>query len=274
MVVTAVEESGSLRVSPSGGLYPWKLGEGAVDVLGDVQTLVGVLSMGSGHAPNLEKRPIEWESVFIRTGLSKEAVNDAGVRPGTPAVPAAARRGPVIFGDPHDPMIGAWTFDNRVSVVAVLRMLATLREEEIEPAHPWMVAFTTHEETGCHGAKSLAHRLRAEVVFAIDGCPIMPGIDVALDGRLGIRSKDPVAIYDQRLLRQALCVAERANVALEPIVYARSSTEAAQIFAMGGAARVASLGAVRANSHGYEVMRHATFDNLTRLLVDLVQERF
>src|SRR5437764_2393602 len=50
MVVTRIESDGSLRVDRSGGLYPWKIGECPIEVLGDDQTIIGVLSMGSTHS--------------------------------------------------------------------------------------------------------------------------------------------------------------------------------------------------------------------------------
>ena len=35
MVVTRIEANGDLGITRSGGLYPWKLGEGPVEILGD-----------------------------------------------------------------------------------------------------------------------------------------------------------------------------------------------------------------------------------------------
>src|SRR5438128_1154743 len=46
MVVTRIEADGSLRVDRSGGLYPWKHGEGPVEILGDTGSITGILSMG------------------------------------------------------------------------------------------------------------------------------------------------------------------------------------------------------------------------------------
>ena len=51
LVVTKVREDGNLEVARNGGLYPWKLGETPVEVLGDGETILGVLSMGSLHIP-------------------------------------------------------------------------------------------------------------------------------------------------------------------------------------------------------------------------------
>ncbi|RYG49414.1 peptidase M42, partial [bacterium] len=49
MMVRAVEPSGRLRVAPLGGLHPWKLGEGPVEVLGSQARIAGALSFGAIH---------------------------------------------------------------------------------------------------------------------------------------------------------------------------------------------------------------------------------
>jgi putative aminopeptidase FrvX len=59
MIVKRVEPGGTLRVTPLGKMYPGNFGLGQVAVLGDQQTLMGVLSVGSEHTTK-ESRQI-WE---------------------------------------------------------------------------------------------------------------------------------------------------------------------------------------------------------------------
>ena len=128
LVVTAIEPAGSLRVDRSGGLMPWKIGEGPVEVLGDSASVIGVLSMGSTHTAN-GADGVTWADVRVITGLSSDQLAEAGVRPGSTGTVTRDRRGPVIFGDPADPLVGAWTFDDRMGVVALLRLLETMKKE-------------------------------------------------------------------------------------------------------------------------------------------------
>ncbi len=267
LVVTSIESGGSLRVDRSGGLYPWKLGEGPVDIIGDHQTLTGVFSMGSTHTPSVSDKAITWEQVRILTGLSPEQLKAAGIRPGSPAVPIRQVRGPVVFGDPDDPLVGAWTFDDRMGVVALLSMLDTLKRSAVKPVLPTIIAFTVHEEGGGHGAKALAHHLKPEIVISIDGCPIPPGAPLKLDGRPGIWSKDSLTTYDQHLLRALCKAATEAGTELQPVVFSRAASDASMVYAAGGAQRVACFGHVRENSHGYEVARLSVFDNVVKTLV-------
>jgi putative aminopeptidase FrvX len=271
MVVTAVEDDGSLRVDRSGGLYPAKIGEGPVEIVGDDDIVPGVLSMGSMHRPDAASRQIKWEDVRILTGLTPAQLRQAGVRPGSTAVPARSRCGPVLLGDEEDPLVAAWTFDDRMGVVALLRLLEALRGEGITPAVPTLVCFTVHEEGGCHGAKVLAQRERPEVFIAIDGCPMPPGSGLALDGRPATWSKDSGTHFDQGLVR-ALCSAARAaGTELYTPVYSAAASDATAVYAVGAAERVATVGHVRENSHGFEVARLSVFDNLLATLVQFIR---
>jgi putative aminopeptidase FrvX len=270
IVVTQIESDGSLRVDRSGGLYPWKIGEAPFEVLGDAETVVGVLSMGSTHTPEAAEKVPSWSDVRVLTGLSPEQLRAAGVRPGTTAVPIREMRGPVLFGDPADPLIGAWTMDDRMGMVALLRLLERLRQEALTPLHPTLIAFTIHEEGGGHGAKVLAQRERPEVFVSVDGCPMPPDTPLKLDGRPGIWSKDRLTHYDQRLLRAFCRAAERAGTELQPVVFDRAASDASMVYSVGAAQRVACLGHVRENSHGYEVARLSVFDNVVRTLVEFV----
>ena len=270
MVVTAIKPTGELLVDRSGGLFPWKLGEGPVEVLGDNGTIVGVLSMGSTHSPNAASQSVTWQDVSILTGLSPVQLAEVGIRPGSTAVPTRTVCGPVIFGDPADPLVGAWTFDDRMGVVALLRLLQTLKTEAITPLYPTLVAFTVHEEGGGHGAKVLAHREQPEIFIGIDGCPMPPGTTLALDSRPGIWSKDRLTHYDQRLVRDLSQAAKNAGTALQPVVFAQAASDASLVYSTGGAPRAACFGHVRENSHGYEVAKLSVFDNVVSTLVNFV----
>ncbi len=270
MVVTRIEANGDLRVDRSGGLYPWKLGEGPVEILGDRDTCTGVLSMGSTHTPGAGSQSPTWSTVWVKTGLSVEQLKEAGVRPGSAVLPVRQRRGPVFFGDPADPLVGAWTLDDRMGVVALLRLLQALKEGDIRPHHSMLIAFTVHEENGGQGAKVLAQRERPEVFIAVDGAPIPPGTPLQLDGRPAIWSKDRLGHYDQRLIGELMGFAVQVGTELQPVVYQSAASDASLVSYAGAAPRVACLGHVRENSHGFEVARLSVFDNLLDVLVAFV----
>ncbi len=266
MTVHSIEPDGALRVERLGGLFPWKLGESPVQVLGDVTPVVGILSMGAGHG-SAGERALQWGDVRVITGRTPDQLAAAGVRPGSPAVPTRAMRGPLLLGDPADPLIAAWTFDDRMGVVTLLRLLEDAARTGWQPAAPTIVAFTVQEEVGGLGAKVLAQRERPAVFIAVDGSPITPGAPLALDGRPGLWTHDRLAPYDPRLIRDLMAAARAVGTAAQPVAYTVSASDASLVYAAGATARIACFGHVRANSHGYEVARLAVFDNVLRTLV-------
>ena len=161
MVVTNIGDDGSLSVNRSGGLKPWKHGEGPVTILGDEEDITGVLSMGSTHTKGESDKAIAWDQVRVMTGLSPAQLAAAGIRPGSTAVPVQAGRGPVVFGDPADPMVAAWTFDDRMGCVAQLRLLEILAETGGRAKAPTVILFTVREEEGGFGARDLADPVEA-----------------------------------------------------------------------------------------------------------------
>jgi putative aminopeptidase FrvX len=270
MVVTSIDSSGDLSVTKSGGLYPWKLGEGPLDIFGDYDTIQGVLSMGSTHTTNSADQTIFWKDVRVITGLSPTQLKDAGVRPGTPALPIQERRGPVIFGDRADPLVGAWTFDDRMGCVTLLHLLNKVKEKNITPKNPSIIAFTTQEETGGHGAKYLARSTNPEVFVAVDGSPIPPETKLKIDGRPGIWSKDRIAHYDQELIRLFSEAAIRAGTELQPAIFEAAASDASLAAYALGVPKIACIGHVRENSHGFEVARLSVFQNLLNTLIQFI----
>lgn len=270
-VVTAVAADGTLQVAASGGLLPWKLGESPVQILGDRETITGVLAMGSTHGGKLGERAITWEDVHILTGLTPAQLQVKGVRVGSAGVPVPEMRGPFVFGDMADPLVAAWTFDDRAGVMTLLRLMARLKEEGIRPYHPTLIAFVTSEEIGGHGAKHLAQRQQPTVFVAVDGAPIPAGVPLQIDGRPAIWSKDRLATYDQKLLRQFCQAALAVGTELQTAVYDGAASDASLLAYAGLAPRIACVGHVRENSHGYEVARLSVFDHLLETLVQFIK---
>ena len=270
MVITSVNHDGSLCADRSGGLHPWKLGETPVDIIGDQGTVQGVLSFGSTHRPDV-KGPGGWRDWRILTGLSTAQLSRKGIRPGSTAAPVRAIRGPFEFGDPKDPLVAAWTFDDRAGVATLIRLLEAIKKQRVKPQYPTIIGFTVHEEGGCHGAKVLADRERPEFFVAVDGCPMPPEAPLTLDGTPGVWSKDTLVHFDQRVIKGLMTAARQAGTRLQPVVYSGAASDASYVYSTGGAPRVATVGIVRENSHGYEVTRVRVFDNLLKTLLQFVK---
>ena len=270
MVVTEVQDDGTLCVDRSGGLLPHKIGERPVEVLGDSGSVTGVLSYGTGHVAAADKA-ITWNQVRVLTGLSKVQLKAKGIRTGSTAVPITEGRGPLVFGDPAAPMIGAWTMDDRAGVALLLQLLRRMKEQQLRPPVSAIFAFTIHEEGGCHGAKVLAHREKPSIFIAVDGCPWMPGIGVTVSDQPTAFTKDLLAHYDQRLIRTFAEAARNAGTELQTAVLSAAYSDASAVYNTGGAPRVGIIGHTRFNSHGFEVARLGVFPRVLDTLVALIK---
>jgi putative aminopeptidase FrvX len=272
LVVTGIDADGSLQVTRSGQLWPYKIGETAVDIIGDGEPVPGIVSMGSGHGTEAASRVVSWSDVRVLTGLTPRQLAERGVRIGSSAVPAAGSRGPLLLGDAADPMIAAWTLDDRGGLCVLLRLLEKLNRGRVIPYRPTVVAFTVHEEGGCHGAKLLAHRERPEIFLAVDGCPVRPGMQVTVDDRPAIWSMDAKAQYDQRLVRSLLESGRAVGVECQTVILEGAYSDASSVYDVGAAPRVGIIGHPRHNSHGFECARLGVFENVARVLEQFVQQ--
>jgi putative aminopeptidase FrvX len=275
VVVTAIEGNGDLKVAPSGGFVPCKLGERQMEIVSDKpENITGLFSMGSAHTKAAREGSWApgWDDVRIKTGLSPEQLKAKGIRNGSQAVPVKEERGPYIFGDKDDPMISAWTFDDRAGVAELLIVLKSMKEHNIQPAKPLIIAFTVHEEGGCHGAKVLAHREKPEIFIAIDGCPVIDSNVQKLDGTPACWSKDSLCNYDQRLIIDLMKAAKEAGTELQTMVYTSAASDASAVYNTGGAPRIGFIGHVRTNSHGFELAKLSVFPNTIKTIVEYVKE--
>ncbi len=268
--VKAIEADGTLLVEPIGGLHPWKLGERPVTILGSNREVTGIVSAGAGHGMDTTK-PITWENFKVITGMTPEELDAAGVRPGTPMVPLVSERGPILLGDGDDPLVAAWTFDDRMGVVALLRLLEQIKLRGIVPNVDLIVAFTVQEEVGGLGIKTLAAREKPLAIVAVDGSPMPKHAGLKLDGRPGAWARDRLAIYDPEMLELLKSCTEKAGTSLQVAAHNSAASDASMCATLGLVSRIADVGHIRENSHGYEVSRLSVFDNVLAVLVEFVQ---
>ena len=270
MIVTQIESDGKLAVERHGGLFPFKIGERPVTILGDKESITGIVSMGSTHSAPGEGSGHAWSSVRINTGLSPDQLKDVGVRVGSPLVPVREGCGPIVFGDPADPLVAAWTFDDKLGCAVLLSLLEHLKASGKEPEAPTIIAFTVEEEVGGLGAKALCGRERPNIFVAVDGQPITPNSPLTLDGRPATVTKDRLAVYDRGLIVDLMAAAERAATEMQTVVLP-SASDASLVYSVGLADRVLCFGQVRENSHGYEVARLNVFDNVLKTLIEFLK---
>jgi putative aminopeptidase FrvX len=273
LIVTQVQEDGRLRVENCGGAWPWKYGEGPVEVIGDGGQLVrAILSVGSVHAtagPIHElkyNRALTWEQVTLFTGLSPAQLAESGVHMGSRAVIARERKQVQRLGD----YIASFALDDRMGLVA---LIAGLRQLAVSPdlkADLYFVA-THGEEVGMLGAVRAAQLIQPELCVALDTSPVAHGVPLVVDAR-------PVIWYGEAAFNtKAECdtllrLAHELGMGAQPCVYRAAASDAGRIRQTGLAGRTVCFGFARDNSHGFEIAHVDSLVNVTRLLVEYLRQ--
>ena len=274
LIVTHVPADGLLRVKPLGGPYPWKYGEGPLDIIADDGTIVpAVLSLGSTHTRSGPMgefrrgvRTPDWNDVTLFAGLDGDALLQLGVHVGSRAVVARERK--QLRRLPHD-QIASFALDDRMGLVS---LIAALRQLVQEPPGPdlYLVA-TTGEEIGFLGAIRAAQVLQPEIMIALDTSPVTPETPTAVDAR-------PVIWYGEAAFNNKadcdtlLRLANELGFGAQPVVYDAAGSDAGGVKQMGLAARTMAFGFARTNSHGYEIAHAQSLGNVTDLLLAYLRQ--
>lgn len=267
MIVRRVEPDGSLAVGPLGGMFPWKLGEGPVQVLAK-EPLDGALSFGSIHTADkgsnvckAESAGIEWEMVRVLTGLNRDEVKAAGVRPGTRVVVHPDRRKITRLG----PLVGSYFLDDRADLVSWLLAL-----QELGEAEGVLFAATAAEEVGGEGALYLLQEFRPEICIALELGPNAPDAPVDLSDQPTVWATDSYSTMSAEDGDLVAKIGEKLGMKLQFQALTRGGSDASCAAGHGLCARPITLGLPMENSHGFEVMHPGAMSELARLAAGLV----
>ncbi len=266
MLVKRVEEKGRLKVTNLGGAWPWKWGEGPVDVLGDREIVAGILSFGSTHitketsagwAARTEK-PLDWDMVWVETKLTKEELTEKGIHAGSRVVMGRARKKPVILGD----YIGAYGLDCKGGIAVLVILAETFRQSK--PAHDVYLAATREEETGGIGAIYLARTIPAETMIAVE-------IGIVGEEFQVENTPDPIiyysggTLYDEDLGGCLTAIARELGFGVQHALLI-GGTDAGKVRSSGLVAKGGCVGFATDNSHGYEISCLSGIENVAKML--------
>ncbi len=270
-IVKRIKPEGRLEVARLGGSFPWVYGEGVVDILGDRQTISGILSFGSRHVSHespqkvqQETKPVEWEKVSIETKLSKEALREAGVRPGTRIVVGKHRKRAIRLND----YIASYTLDNKASVAILLGLAERVKEPPIDV---YLVA-SAKEEVGAIGALFFSQRHQLEALIALEICPLAPEYPITDGVAPVLLSQDSYGLYDEDLNHQLQKAAEAAQIPIQRAVLSGFGSDASIAMKLGHIGRGACLGFPTQNTHGYEIAHLGAISNCLEILVNYCQK--
>lgn len=177
LIVTAVDESGFLRVDKCGGADIRVLAAAEVTVWGK-EPVYGVITSTPPHlASDDSSKAPSFDSIFVDTGLSYErlkklvSVGDR-ITIDAPIIPLAGTR------------IAGAALDDRIGMAALLRVLDIIKDKK--PAVKVSVLFSVQEETTEAGGKTGAFGISPDEAIAVDvSFATAPGVAETEAGKLG-----------------------------------------------------------------------------------------
>ncbi|MBD2662912.1 M42 family metallopeptidase [Richelia sinica] len=271
-IVKSIGDAGRVEVRKLGGSYPWVYGEGVVDLIGDNETISGILSFGSRHVSHespqkaqQEDTPVKWENAWIETKLTIEELAGAGIRPGTRMVVGKHRKRPLRLKD-H---IASYTLDNKASVAILLALAETLKQPLVDV---YLVA-SAKEEVGAIGALFFTQNQRLDALIALEICPLSSEYPIEDGKNPVLLYQDGYGIYDEYLNGQLRQSAQQLDISVQLATLSGFGSDASIAMKFGHVGRAACLAFPTQNTHGYEIAHLGAIANCIELLKVFCQNK-
>ncbi|WP_193197809.1 M42 family metallopeptidase [Nostoc sp. MG11] len=272
-IVKTLGDEGRVEVRKLGGSYPWVYGEGVVDLLGDHETISGILSFGSRHVSHespqkvqQEDTPVKWENAWIETKRSTAELEAAGIRPGTRMVIGKHRKLPIRLKN-H---IASYTLDNKASVAILLGLTQSLKQPDSDV---YLVA-SAKEEVGAIGALFFTQNQRLDALIALEICPLSTEYPIEDGKNPVLLYQDAYGIYDETLNGQLRHCAKNLDMPVQLATLSGFGSDASIAMKFGHVARAACLAFPTQNTHGYEIAHLGAIANCIDLLKAFCEKEF
>jgi putative aminopeptidase FrvX len=277
MLVKRVESDGTLHLTQLGTMYPGNFGLGPVSVLGDSETLCGVLTLGSEHTtkespqiwetkPDQGDKALDWMHVYVFTGRTREQLKDAGIGPGTRVCVHRSKRTLVEIGD----YFGCYFMDDRAPVVALLETAKRLKASERRPPGDIYLVFTTSEEIGGIGGSYASRTLPGELTLALEVGPTEAEYGTTVGGGPIVGYSDAQCVYDKDVADQLISIATELGLSPQPAVLGAFESDASHAKASGLSPRAGLLCLPTLSTHGYEVVAREAIPAMSSVLVEFL----
>ena len=277
MLVKRVDPDGTLYLTPLGTMYPANFGLGPVAVLGDRETLCGVLTLGSEHTtkesqqiwetkPDQGDKALDWMHVYVFTGRTSEELASAGIGPGTRLCVDRSKRTLFEVGE----FLGCYFMDDRAPVVALLDATRRMREGGRRPAGDLYVVFTTNEEIGGVGGSYASRTLPGDLTLALEVGPTEVEYSTTVRGGPIVGYSDAQCVYDKDVADQLVAIATELGLSPQPTALGAFESDASHAKASGLTPRAGLLCLPTLSTHGYEVISREAIPAMSNVLVEFL----
>ncbi|MEO0758623.1 MAG: M42 family peptidase [Cyanobacteria bacterium J06648_16] len=269
-IVKGVQPNGRLQVRKLGGAFPWVYGEGVVDLLGDRETISGILSFGSRHVSHesshklqQEGKAVRWEDAWVETKLERYEIENAGIRPGTRMVVGKHRKRPLRMGD----YIASYTLDNKASLAI---LLALAEQIQSPPVDVYLIA-SAKEEVGAIGALFFSQRHTIGRLVALEIFPLAREYPITDGPRPVLLTQDGYGVYDEVLNAEIRTAARAAKISVQEATISGFGSDGSIAMKFGHVPKAACLSFPTENTHGYEMAHLGAIANCLKILLQWIQ---
>ena len=218
LIVSKIEEDGSIRIRKVGGIDDRTLVGRVVEIKTQKGMVTGVLGFKPPHLmtdADDRKKVMTWQEVRVDVGTrSKKATEKLGIRVLDPMV---FKKDITYIGKD---LICARAVDDRMGCAIILEVLEKLKGAKLPIRLTF--AWSVQEETGLKGAKVVGFNLRPDYVFAVDTMTTTdgPGMGETFEKVLigegpAMRMFDNEAIASPKMRKLVEEVAKAAKIPLQ-----------------------------------------------------------
>ena len=269
LIVTAIDESGFLKVTKCGGADIRVLAASEVTVHGK-EKLYGVITSTPPHLSNPEDsgKAKGFDDIAVDIGMSREEAEK---------VVSLGDR--ITFNGGFNRLLGnrisSPSVDDRAGVAAVLRCLELLEGEKLNCKIS--VMFSVQEETGGSGAQVGAFAANADEAIAVDvSFASAPGVSSEKYASLGKGAMIGYApLLDYGMSKKLTAIAQKNNIPYQIEVMGRNTgTNCDQIQVAGNGVKTALISVPLRNMHtAIEVCDLEDIESTARLMAEYIIER-
>ena len=269
LVVTAIDETGFLRVAKCGGADIRVLAASEVTVHGK-EKLFGVITSTPPHLskPEDADKAKNFDEISVDIGMKKEQAEK---------IVSLGDR--ITFNGEYLELLGnrvsSPSIDDRAGIAAVLRCLELIKDKKLNCKIK--VLFSAQEETGGSGAQAGAFAAEVDEAIAVDvSFAKAPGIS---DDKYAVLGAGTMIGFgpslDYCISRKLSAIAENKGIPNQPeVMGGRTGTNCDEIQVAGKGVKTALLSIPLRNMHtAVEVCDLADIENTAKLMAEYIIER-
>lgn len=213
-IVSFIEESGYLRISPVGGWWGHVLPSHKVSIkTSDDKVYYGIIGSMPPHGmkPEVRNKVLEVKELHVDLGVkNKQEVLDLGINIGDSVIPCNDF---MVMNNPD--YVCAKAFDDRIGVAVVTQVMRNLKSKKHN--NTLYSVGSVQEEVGLRGARTATYRVKPDVAIAVDvslshDLPNSEKGECKLGNGVALSIMDSSVIANRGLLKILKDIATRKNI--------------------------------------------------------------